>query len=52
MMTRTLRDTGCYVGMDLAFLPDEISARSLWAADAMALLVLKVDTEIIRLLGR
>ena len=40
------------MGADLDFLPSEVSARSLHAADAMALLVAKVDPTIIQILGR
>lgn len=52
LITKTLRDAVKYLGMDLGFLPSEVSARSLRAAGAMALLVAKVDPDIIRLLGR
>ena len=41
-----------YLGTDLGFLSSEISARSLRAGGAMALLVSDVDTDMIRLLGR
>lgn len=37
---------------ELGFLPSDISARSLRAAGAMALLCAQVDTDIIRLIGR
>jgi hypothetical protein len=37
---------------ELGFLPADISARSLRAAGAMALLCANVDTDIIRLIGR
>ena len=40
------------LGTDLGFLPTDVSARSLRAGGAMALLVSKVDTDIIQLLGR
>ena len=52
LITRVLRDTVTYLGTDLGFLPAEVSARSLRAAGAMALLVAKVDTNIIQILGR
>jgi len=48
----TLRDAVQYLGTDLGFLPQDVSARSLRAAGATALLVARVDTDIIRLLGR
>jgi len=47
-----LRDAVRFIDADLGFLPGEVSARSLGAAGAMTLLVYKVDTDIIRLLGR
>lgn len=52
MITKTLRDAVTYIGADLGFLPSEVSARSLRAAGAMALLVADVDPDIIQLLGR
>jgi hypothetical protein len=52
LITKTLRDTVTYLGADLGFLASEVSARSLRAAGAMALLVAKVDTNIIQILGR
>ncbi len=52
VITKTLRDAVRYIGFDLGFLPSDVSARSLRAAGATALLVAKVDTDIIRLLGR
>lgn len=52
LITKTLRDAVRFIGADLGFLPEEVSARSLRAAGAMALLVSKVDTDIIRLIGR
>ena len=52
LITKTLRDAVKYIGTDLGFLPSEVSARSLRAAGAMALLVSNVDTDIIQLLGR
>ena len=48
----TLKNTVEYLGHDLGFLKNEVSARSLRAGGAMALLVAKVDPDVIRLLGR
>jgi hypothetical protein len=52
LITSTLRDAVTFLGTDLGFLPSEVSARSLRAGGAMALLVSKVDTDMIQLLGR
>lgn len=52
LITKTLRDAVTYIGADLGFLPSEVSARSLRAAGATALLVANVDPDVIRLLGR
>ena len=52
LITKTLRSTVDLLGADLGFLASEVSARSLRAAGAMALLVAKVDTNIIQILGR
>ena len=52
IITKTLRDAVAYIGADLGFLPSEVSARSLRAAGATALLVANVDPDVIRLLGR
>ena len=52
IITKTLRDAVAYIGADLGFLPSEVSARSLRAAGATALLVARVDPDVIRLLGR
>ena len=52
LITKTLRDAVTYIGADLGFLPSEVSARSLRAAGATALLVARVDPDVIRLLGR
>ena len=52
LITKTLRDAVHLIGKDLGFLPGEVLSRSLRAASAMALLVSKVDTDIICLLGR
>ena len=51
-ITKTLRDAVKFLGPDLGFLPADVSARSLRAAGATALLIARVDTDIIRLLGR
>ena len=40
------------MGPDLGFLPQDISARCLQAAGATALLLARVDPDIIRLIGR
>lgn len=50
-ITSTLRKAVTYLGPDLGFLPSEVSARSLRAGGAMALLVSNVDPDIIQLLG-
>jgi hypothetical protein len=39
VLTATLRDCVQYLGPDLGFLPSEVSARSLWATGATALLL-------------
>ena len=52
LITKTLRDTVVFIGSDLGFLPSEVSACSLHAAGATALLVANVDPDVIRLLGR
>lgn len=52
LITQTLRDAVKFLGPELGFLPSEVSARSLRAAGAMALLVSGIDTDIIQLLGR
>ncbi|EJK56667.1 hypothetical protein THAOC_23403 [Thalassiosira oceanica] len=41
-----------FIGPSLGFLPEDVSARSLRAAGANALLFAKVDTDVIRLIGR
>jgi hypothetical protein len=51
-ITGTLRLACATVGPTLGLLPSDISARSLRAGGAMALLCAKVDMDIIRLLGR
>lgn len=52
LITKTLRDAVRFLGPELGFLPSDVSARSLRAAGAMALLVSGIDTDIIQLLGR
>ena len=52
LITKTLRDAINFIGFDLGFLPHEVSARSLRAGGATALLCAKVDPNIIQLLGR
>ena len=52
IITSTLRDAIKYIGFDLGFLPHEVSARSLRAGGATALLCAKVDPDVIQLLGR
>jgi hypothetical protein len=51
-VTITLRASVTALGPQLGFLASEVSARSLRAAGAMALLCAHVDTDTIRLLGR
>ena len=51
-ITDVLRQTTMLLGPKHGFVPKDISARSLRAAGAMALLCAQVDTDIIRLLGR
>ena len=41
-----------YLGPELGFLPEDVTARCLRASGANALLCAKVDTDVIRLLGR
>ncbi len=51
-ITALLRASVTLLGPQYGFLPDNVSARSLRAAGAMALLCADVDTDRIRLLGR
>jgi hypothetical protein len=51
-ITATLRCATAIIGPSVGFLLSDISARSLGAAGAMALLCAHVDTNVIRLLGR
>ena len=52
LITTTLRGAVTSLGPSLGFVASEVSARSLRAAGAMALLVSGVDTDIISMLGR
>lgn len=52
MVTRLLREATAQVGPSCGILPNEISARSLRASGAMALLCSNVDPVRIRMLGR
>ena len=52
LISTTLKNAVRYLGADLGFLPSDVSARSLRAAGAMALLVAEVDPDIIKILGR
>ena len=51
-LTKVLRDCVTYLGTDIGFLPSDVSARSLQASGATALLLGKVGTDIIHLIGR
>ena len=51
-ITAALRVAVVILGPALGFLPTDISARSLRASGAMALLCAQVDSDVIRLLGR
>ncbi len=52
VLTAILRDCVQYLGPNLGFLSSEVSARSLWAAGATALLLARVDTDVICLIGQ
>ena len=52
MITKVLKGAVSLSGKNLGFLPKDVSARSLRAAVAMALLCSGIDTDIIRLIGR
>ena len=52
LITSTLRASVRFLGHELGFLESDISARCLRAAGANALLLAKVDSDIIRLIGR
>ena len=51
-ITDCIRDSVTYLGPTLGFLPQDVSARCLRAAGATALLLAKVDPDVIRLIGR
>ena len=51
-ITTTIKQAVCDLGTDLGFLPSDVSARCLRAAGATALLLGKVDSDVIRLIGR
>jgi hypothetical protein len=51
-ITSVLQVATAILGPSVGFLPDSISARSLRAAGAMALLCAQVDTDVIRFIGR
>lgn len=51
-ITTVLRLSVSALGPSIGLLPEDITARSLRAGGAMALLVARVDTDIIRLIGR
>lgn len=51
-ITRTIQQAVRSIGVNLGFLPSDVSARSLRAAGANALLLADVDPNIIRLIGR
>ncbi len=51
-LTTALQTSAALLGPSLGFLPQDISARSLRAGGAMALLCAQVDTDRIRLIGR
>ena len=52
MNTKVLKGAVSLSGENLGFLPKDVSARSLRAAGAMALLCSGIDTDIIRLIGQ
>lgn len=52
LITKALRDCVTFLGSDLGFLAKDVSARCLRAAGANALLMAKIDPDIIRLIGR
>ena len=52
MITKVLKGAVSLSGENLGFLPKDISAQSLRAAGAMALLCSDIDMDIIRLIGR
>ena len=52
LLTTCIRDAVTHLGPSLGFLPSDVSARCLRAAGATALLLAKVDPDVIRLIGR
>ena len=52
IITTCIRDAVAHIGPSLGFLPHEVSARCLRAAGATALLLSRVDPDVIRLIGR
>ena len=52
LLTTCIRDAVAHLGPSLGFLPSDVSARCLRAAGATALLLAKVDPDVIRLIGR
>ena len=52
LLTTCIRDSVAHLGPSLGFLPQDVSARCLRAAGATALLLAKVDPDVIRLIGR
>ena len=52
LITKTLKDAVDFLGSKIGFKPDNVSAYSLCVAGTMALLVGKVDPDIIQIFGR
>ena len=51
MIKKVLKGAVSLSGENLVFLPTDVSARSLWASSAMALLCSSINTDIIRLIS-
>ena len=51
-ITSALRAATTIIGTQVRFTPDDVSARSMRAGGAMSLLMARVDTDLIRLVGR
>ena len=51
-ITTALRAATTTMGPQVGFTPEDVSARSMRAGSAMALLMARVDTDTIRLVGR
>ena len=51
LITKTLKEAVGFLGSKIGFMPNIVSAHSLQAAGAMALLVGKMDPNIIQILG-